>query len=168
MAQRRGVNVSMEGRRVKESQLTISQVMGPTDANIYGNVHGGVIMKLVDEVGGIVATRHAHRPVVTVVIDSMTFISPVHVGDLLRLDGSVNWVGRTSIEVGVRVQAENVLSGALTHTNSAFCVYVALGNDGRPTPVPPLIIETDEERRRMEEGAIRQQIRLSRRLQKQS
>ncbi len=153
----------MEGRRVKDSQLTVNHIMGPTDANVYGNVHGGVIMKLVDEVGGIVAARHAHRPVVTVVIDSMTFISPVQVGDLLRMDASVNWVGRTSIEVGVRVQAENVLSGQLTHTNSAFCVYVALGDDGRPVPVPPLIVETDEERRRMEEGALRQQIRLARR-----
>ena len=155
--------MSSEGRRVTDSQLTINQIMGPNDANLYGNVHGGVIMKLVDEVGGIVAARHAHRPVVTVVIDSMTFIEAVHVGDLLRLDASVNWVGRTSIEVGVRVQAENVLSGHLTHTNSAFCVYVALGDEARPMPVPPLIVETEDERRRMEEGALRQQIRLARR-----
>ena len=155
--------MSSEGRRVKDSQLTINQIMGPNDANLYGNVHGGVIMKLVDEVGGIVAARHAHRPVVTVVIDSMTFIEAVHVGDLLRLDASVNWVGHTSIEVGVRVQAENVLSGHLTHTNSAFCVYVALGDDARPMPVPPLIVETEDERRRIEEGALRQQIRLARR-----
>lgn len=156
--------MSMVGRRVRDSQLTVNQIMGPTDANLYGNVHGGIIMKLVDEVGGIVAGRHAHLPVVTVVIDSMTFISPVHVGDLLRLDASVNWVGRTSIEVGVRVQAENILSGELTHTNSAFCVYVALGADGRPTAVPPLIAETDAERRRIEEGALRQQLRLSRKV----
>ena len=130
-----------EARRVKDSQITINQIMGPTDANLYGKVHGGVIMKLIDEVGGIVAARHAHLPVVTVVMDSMTFISPVHVGELLRLDGSVNWVGRSSIEVGVKVQAENVLSGRLTHTNSAYVVYVALGADGRPTPVPGLILE---------------------------
>ena len=153
-----------EGRRVRDSQVTLSLVMGPNDANLYGNVHGGVIMKLVDEAGGIAAARHAQRLVVTVVIDSMTFISPVHVGDLLRLDASVNWVGHTSIEVGVRVQAENVLTGELTHTNSAFCVYVALGDDGRPIVVSPLITETDDERRRMEEGAMRQQIRLARRL----
>ena len=155
--------MTIEGRRVRDSQLTISQIMGPGDANLYGNVHGGVIMRLVDEVGGIVATRHAHRPVVTVVIDSMTFISPVHVGELLRLDASVNWVGHTSIEVGVRVQAENVITGQLTHTNSAFCVYVALDEKGRPTAVSPLIAETDEELRRMEEGAVRQHLRLSRR-----
>jgi acyl-CoA hydrolase len=144
--------------------MTLSLVMGPNDANLYGNVHGGVIMKMVDEAGGIAAARHAQRPVVTVVIDSMTFISPVHVGDLLRLDASVNWVGHTSIEVGVRVQAENILTGALIHTNSAFCVYVALGGDGRPALVPSLIVESDEERRRMEEGAIRQQVRLARKL----
>jgi acyl-CoA hydrolase len=155
--------VSDEPRRVKDSQLTINQIMGPTDANLYGNVHGGIIMKLVDEVGGIVAARHSHRPVVTVVIDSMTFLEPVHVGDLLRLDASVNWVGRTSIEVGVRVQAENVLTGELTHTNSAFCVYVALGDDGRPVPVPSLITEGKAEERRNAEGADRQQIRLARR-----
>ena len=150
-----------EARRVKDSQITINQIMGPTDANLYGNVHGGVIMKLIDEVGGIVAARHAHQPVVTVVMDSMTFISPVHVGDLLRLDGSVNWVGRSSIEVGVKVQAENVLSGRLTHTNSAYVVYVALGADGRPTPVPTLILESDEERDRFAEAQRRQEHRLA-------
>ena len=152
-----------KGRRVKDSQLSISQIMGPNDANLRGNVHGGVIMKLVDEVGGIVAARHAHLPVVTVAIDSMTFISPVQIGDLLRLDGSVNWVGRSAIEVGVKVQAENVLSGQLTHTNSAYVVFVALGADGRPTEVPPLIIDTEEERRRFEAGEQRQQHRLARR-----
>jgi acyl-CoA hydrolase len=150
-------------RRVADSQVTLASVMGPTDANLLGNVHGGVIMKLVDEAGGIAAARHAQRPVVTVVIDSMTFISPVHVGDLLRLDASVNWVGHTSLEVGVRVQAEDVLTGAQTHTNSAFCVYVALDLEGRPVPVPGLAIEDDEERRRFEEGAARQQLRLARR-----
>jgi acyl-CoA hydrolase len=96
-------------------------------------------------------------------MDSMTFISPVHVGELLRLEGSVQWVGRTSIEVGVKVQAENVLSGQLTHTNSAYVVYVALGEHGRPTPVPPLILETDEERRCFAEGVRRQQHRLAHR-----
>lgn len=155
--------MTSSGRRVKDSQLSISQIMGPTDANLHGNVHGGVIMKLVDEVGGIVAARHAHLPVVTVAIDSMTFISPVHVGELLRLDGLVNWVGRSAIEVGVRVQAEDVLTGRLTHTNSAFVVYVALGADGRPTPAPPLIVETDDERRRFEAGRQRQEHRLEHR-----
>ena len=157
-----------ETRRVKDSQITINQIMGATDANLYGNVHGGVIMKLIDEVGGIVAARHAHLPVVTVVMDSMTFISPVHVGELLRLDGSVNWVGRSAIEVGVKVQAENVLSGRLTHTNSAYVVYVALGADGRPTPVPSLILESDEERERFAAGERRQEHRLAMRTPRRS
>lgn len=155
--------MSTDTRRVRSAQVTLTSVMGPTDANLLGNVHGGVIMKLVDEAGGIAAARHAQRQVVTVVIDSMTFISPVHVGDLLRLDASVNWVGHTSMEVGVRVQAEDVLTGALTHTNSAFCVYVALDMDGHPVPVPGLSVETDDERRRFAEGAARQQLRLARR-----
>jgi acyl-CoA hydrolase len=94
----------------------------------------------------------------------MTFISPVHVGELLRLDGSVNWVGRSSIEVGVKVQAENVLSGRLTHTNSAYVVYVALGADGRPTPVPSIMLESDEERDRFAEAQRRQEHRLATRL----
>src|SRR5690349_24645105 len=132
--------MTTDGRWVRDSQLSLSQIMGPNDANVYGNVHGGVIMRLVDEVGGIVATRHCHKPVVTVVIDSMTFISPVHIGDLLRLDGSVDWVGHPSIEVGVRVQAVNVISGGLTRASSAYCVYVALDETGRPTPVPALIL----------------------------
>lgn len=150
-------------RRVRDSQVSLALVMGPTDANLYGNVHGGVIMKLVDEAGAIAAARHAQRPVVTVVIDSMTFISPVHVGNLLRLEAAVNWTGHSSIEVGVHVQAEDILTGAQTHTNTAYCVYVALGDDGRPAAIPPLHVESDDERRRFDEGALRQQIRLARR-----
>src|SRR5919202_2464203 len=142
----RGGDPELEPKRVKDSELALAVAMNPADANPLGDVHGGVIMKLVDEAGGVFAIRHARRPVVTVTLDSMSFLSPVRVEDLVTLRASVNWVGRSSIEVGIKVQAENVLTGDVTHTNSAYAVYVALDDDGRPTPVPPLIVETDDER----------------------
>ncbi len=153
----------LTGKRVRDSQVTLSQVMMPEHANPTGNVHGGVIMKLVDEAGGLCAMRHAQRQVVTVAIDSMTFHSPVHVGNLVTFQASLNWVGHTSAEVGVRVVAENPLTGQFTHTNSAFLVYVALDEDGNPTQIRPLILETDEDRRRWAEAEQRQQRRLRQR-----
>jgi uncharacterized protein (TIGR00369 family) len=153
----------MQGKRVKDSQVTLNHYLLPQHANSLGTVHGGVIMKLVDEAAGLCAMRHAQRPAVTVAVDSMTFHSPVRVGELVTLNASLNWVGHTSMEVGVRVVAENPLTGECTHTNSAFLVFVALDEDEHPAEVPPLILETDEERRRWEEGAARQQRRLERR-----
>ena len=152
----------MSGKRVKDSQTTLHQLLLPEHANQMGNVHGGVIMKIVDEAGGICAMRHAQRLVVTVAIDSMTFHSPVHVGDLVAFYASLNWVGRTAMEVGVRVVAENPVTGERKHTNTAYLVYVALDEDGHPTAVPPLILETDDERRRWAEAEQRQQRRLER------
>jgi acyl-CoA hydrolase len=153
----------MNGKRVKDSQITLNQLMLPEDANYMGNVHGGVVMKLVDNTAGLCAMRHAQHQVVTMAIDSMTFHSPVHIGDVLTLNASLNWTGRSSMEVGVRVVAENPLTGECTHTNSAFLVFVALDNMGQPVEVPPLIVETDEERRRWAEAEVRQQRRLERR-----
>jgi len=141
----------------------LHQLMMPEHANAQGNVHGGVIMKIVDEAGAISAMRHAQRVSVTVAIDEMTFHSPVHVGELLCCVASVNFVGRTSMEVGVKVTAENPISGEVTHTNSAYLVYVALDDQGRPCPVPGIVLETDEERRRWREGKARQAERLGRR-----
>lgn len=153
----------MKPRRVTDSQVTISRLMEPGDANLMGNVHGGIIMKLLDEVGGIAAARHAQRPVVTVAIDSVTFISPIRVGDLVVLTATLTWVGRTSMEVKVRVEAENLFTGERTHTNSAYIVYVALDENGKPTEVPRLIAETEEQRQRMIEADVRQAQRLGRR-----
>ncbi len=153
----------MKPKRVADSQVTISRLMEPGDANLLGNVHGGVLMKLADEVGGIAAARHAQRPVVTVVIDSVTFISPIRVGDLVVLTATLTWVGRTSVEVKVHVEAENILTGHRVHTNSAYVVYVALNENGRPTEVPRLIAETEEQRQRMIEADVRQAQRLGRR-----
>lgn len=155
----------MEGKRPSDSQVTLTQVMGLTHANTLGNVHGGLIMKLCDEAGGMTAIKHARHPAVTVSVDSMRFLSPVHIGNLMTVTAVVSWVGRTSMETRVVVTAEDVLTGAVTHTNTAYFVYVALGEDGRPVPVPPLICETDEEKARFERAAQRQAYRLHQRSQ---
>jgi uncharacterized protein (TIGR00369 family) len=152
----------MKPKRGADSQVTISQIMGPGDSNPLGNVHGGVLMKLIDEVGAIAAARHAQRPVVTVAIDSLTFISPIRVGDLVVLTASLTWVGRSSMEVEVCVEAENIFTSERVHTNSAYVVYVALDEYGKPTEVPRLIAETEEQRRRMIEADLRQAQRLAR------
>lgn len=148
---------------VSASRVQLTQLMQNEHANLSGNVHGGWIMKLCDEAGGLAAMRHAQRQVVTVAIDSMTFQEPVRVGEVLHLAARLSWVGRSSMEVHVTVDAENPFSGDRLRTNSAFIVYVALDERGRPTPVSPLECETDEQRRRMEQGAQRQQQRLERR-----
>lgn len=148
------------GKSAAQSKLSLTQVMGPTDANSLGNVHGGVLMKLCDEAGGMAAIRYAGRPAVTVAVDSMAFHSPVHVGDLVTFEAVVTWVGRTSIETRVTVTAEQVITGQITHTNTAYYVYVALGNDGRPTPVPPIICETEAEKAAYARAEARRQLRL--------
>lgn len=150
----------MDGKPVSVSRVTLTQLMGPQDANTMGNVHGGIIMKLCDEAGGMAATKFARHPAVTVAVDSMAFHSPVHIGNLLTVQAEVTWTGRTSMEARVLVTAEDVITGELTHTNTAYFVYVALDGNGRPTPVPPLLCETDEERARLERAEMRRQIRL--------
>jgi acyl-CoA hydrolase len=144
-----------------ESRVTLHQLMLPEHGNALGNVHGGVIMRIVDETGAICAMRHARSPCVTIAIDSMTFRQPVHLGELLVCSATVTWVGRTSIEVGVTVHAENPVTGEISHTNSAFVVYVALGPDGRPKEVPPLALVDDDARKHFEDGAERQKRRLN-------
>lgn len=150
----------MTEKRVDESRVTLTQLMGPQDANMLGNVHGGILMKLCDEAGGMAATKHARHPAVTVTVDSMTFHSPVHIGNLLTVSAEVTWVGRTSMETRVVVTAEDVISGNVTHTNTAHFVYVALDENGRPTPVPRLLCETDDEKMRYERAEQRRNIRL--------
>ncbi|MCX7838320.1 MAG: acyl-CoA thioesterase [Anaerolineae bacterium] len=158
----RGGDSRLPPKRSSESQVELSQQMMPSDANPLGNVHGGHIMKLIDEAGALAAMRHARRPVVTITMDSVSFLSPVRVGHLLTLRASVNWVGKTSLEVGVRVEAEDPITGEITHTNSAYAVYVALDDAGKPCSVPPLILETDADRRRWTDAEERQKIRLER------
>jgi len=145
------------------SRVTLTQLMGPGSANTMGNVHGGYIMKLCDEAGGMTASKHARRTVVTIAVDSMTFHSPVHIGNLVTVTGEVTWTGRTSMETRVVVSAENVLTGVVTHTNTAYFVYVALDEYGQPTPVPPVLCATDEEKARFARAAERQAHRLRQR-----
>ncbi|HET9292084.1 MAG TPA: acyl-CoA thioesterase [Actinomycetes bacterium] len=142
------------------SMVTLSQHMDLGHANFMGNVHGGEIMKLIDTAAGIAASRHAGGPVVTASLDQMSFLHPVHVGDVVLVHASVNDVGRTSIEVGVRVEAEEILSGRRTHTSSAYLVFVALDERGQPRPVPGIVPETEVERHRQAEAKIRRQHRL--------
>jgi acyl-CoA hydrolase len=155
----------MKEKYVNESSVTLTQVMGPGHANVMGNVHGGLLMKLCDEAGGMTATKHAGRPSVTVAVDSMSFHSPVNIGNLVTVKAEVTWIGRTSMETRVTVTAEDVLSGSVTHTNTAYFVYVALGDDSRPVPVPRLALENEQQQLRFERGAARQAHRLKMRQQ---
>ena len=145
---------------VRASRITLSQLMHPEHANLLGNVHGGWIMKLVDEAGALACMRHAQRKVVTVAIDSMVFRQPILIGDLVIINAEVSYTGRTSMEAEVQVLAENPITGEQTHTNTAYLVYVALDDDGKPTTVPQLKVETEEENQRMERAKERQQRRL--------
>lgn len=152
----------MTKKRVSDSAVELHHFMMPEHANLLGNVHGGIILKLVDEAGALCAMRHAQRHVVTVAIDSITFHDPVRVGDVLCLTARLNFVGRTSLEVEIDVNAENPLTGHTTHTNSALAVYVALGDDGKPCPVPGLELAHGDEMTRWHEGQLRQSQRLAR------
>ncbi len=151
---------SLTPKTVKDSRISIAQLMQPEHANNLGNVHGGWIMKLVDEAGALACMRHSQRRVVTVAIDSMVFRHPIRIGDLVQLTAEVTYAGHTSMEVEVHVDAENPISGVKTHTNTAYLVYVALDDKGEPVAVPPLIAETAEEKLRQREAVERQARRL--------
>jgi uncharacterized protein (TIGR00369 family) len=150
----------MENKKVSDSAVVIVQQMTQQDANLAGNVHGGVVMKLIDNTAGIVAVRHSQLNVVTASLDRLDFHKPVFIGDLLRLKASINHVGRTSMEIGVRVEAENVFTGEVRHTATAYLTFVVLDKDGKPTTVPPIIFETDEDKRRNREATQRRENRL--------
>jgi len=147
-------------KSIRASRVTLSQLMHLEHANLLGNVHGGWVMKLADEAGALACMRHAQKKVVTVAIDSMTFRQPIKLGDLVILRAEVTYTGRTSMEATVEVHAENPVTGEQTHTNTAYMVYVALDDEGRPTSVPPLQAENEEERQKMEQAKARQERRL--------
>ena len=151
----------MEGKPPTESAVTMAVQMLPSDANPQGQVHGGTIMKLVDSAAAVAAHRHARSMVVTARIDELSFLAPVEVGDLVTLRASVNAVWNTSMEVGVRVETENLLTGEVRHTASAFLVLVAVDDERRPRAVPALVPASPEAERRMAEAQVRRAHRIA-------
>ncbi len=145
---------------ISTTRMTQSRLMLPTDANIYGNVHGGVIVKYLDEMGGVIASRHARENAVTASIDRMHFYKPAFIGNLLIFKGAINYVGKKSMEVGIKVFAEDITTGITTHTGSVYLTFVALGKDGRPLPVPAVYPETPEEQHWHEGAKERRKRRL--------
>jgi len=135
----------MDGKSPQLSHATISEIMMPHMANTLGNVHGGVLLGMMDRVAAVAAIRHARQTCVTVSMDRVHFHEPIHLGELVTMSASVNYAHRTSIECGVRVEAENLVTGVVRHTNSCYLTFVAIDASGRPTPVPPLVPETEEE-----------------------
>lgn len=155
----------MDPKPVADSQSQLIRWMGITDANSAGNVHGGTVMKLCDEVAGLAAIKHSRSRVVTVAMDRMNFLIPIDIGDLVTFSATVNAAWTTSMEVGVRVDAENPRTGVVRHTTSAYLTMVALGEDGKPTEVPPAFASTEAEQRRMHEAELRRANRLAEREQ---
>ncbi|MCQ4085035.1 acyl-CoA thioesterase [Streptomyces sp. RB6PN25] len=146
------------------SRVTLSHIMSAQHSNLLGTVHGGVIMKLVDDAAGAVAGRHSGGPAVTGAMDEMAFLEPVKIGDLVHVKAQVNWTGRSSMEIGVRVMAERWNeSTPAQQVASAYLVFVAVDADGKPRPVPQVVPETDRDRRRWQEAQIRRTHRLARR-----
>jgi uncharacterized protein (TIGR00369 family) len=155
----------VEAKPASESRSVLVRWMGITDSNRTGNVHGGAVMKLCDEAAALAAIKHTGARVVTAAMDRLAFIHPVFVGELVTCRASVNAVWRTSMEVGVRVEAENPVSGETRHTSTAYLTMVALDENGKPTPARPLIVETDDERRREREAGLRRRTSLAEREQ---
>lgn len=155
----------MDAKPASESSAQLARWMGIGDANSAGNIHGGTVMKLTDEAAGLAAIKHSRQRVVTASMDRMDFLYPIHIGELVTFSATVNAVWRSSMEVGVRVDAENPRTGEARHTSTAYLTMVAVDERGRPTPVPPLIATTDEEQRRMREAELRRANRLTEREQ---
>lgn len=151
------MNALPPGKTIRESEIIISHQMLPEDANPAGSVHGGVILKHIDTTGGVAAMRHARLNVVTASIDRVDFLRPVRVGDLVTFSARLECVGRTSMDVSVEVLGEDLFTGRTQHCAQAFLTYVALDRDGKPAAVPPLILETEAERRRFEQAKARRE-----------
>lgn len=150
-----------QAKPVRESQVEMMQIVLPTDANPLGNMLGGTVMHLIDIAGSMAAMRHCRRPVVTASVDRLEFREPIRVGEFIILKASVNYAGRTSMEVGVKVMGENPLTGEQCHTSTAYLTFVALDERGRPTEVPKVIPETAEEKERYRQGKERRARRLA-------
>jgi acyl-CoA hydrolase len=150
-------------RKAADTHAVLVRWMGLVDANSAGFVHGGTVMKLCDEVAGLAALRHSRCRVVTAGMDRMTFLEPIQIGELVTFTASVNAAWRTSMEVGVRVEAEQPREGIVRHTNTAYLTMVAVDDEGRPKAVPPLLAESEDELRREREAQTRRRNRLAER-----
>jgi acyl-CoA hydrolase len=150
----------MKARHPSESETVMSELMMPNHANIMGNVFGGVILSLVDRIAAVCAIRHSKKQCVTVSVDKVDFKEPIHVGELITGFARVNYAGKTSMEVGVKIIAEHLITGEKRHTNSCYVTYVALDDNGRPSGVPPIVPETPDEKRRYERAAKRRASRV--------
>jgi acyl-CoA hydrolase len=163
MAKSKAIGERLPAKRVRDSAVEMVEVVLPNDTNPLGNVLGGRVMHLIDMAGAIAAHRHSRRIVVTASMDELHFLSPIRVGQLILLRSSVNYVARSSMEVGVKVFSENILTGERRHTSTAYLSFVAIDDNGKPTEVPRLLLETKEERRRWREAVARRRQRLERR-----
>ena len=148
-----------QARPTSFSRVSLAIMAHASEANLLGNVHGGEIMKLADSTAGAVAHRHSGGPAVTAAMDEMTFLAPVHVGDIIKTYSQVNWAGTSSMEIGVKVVAENIRTQVVRHANSCFFTMVAVGDDGKPVPVPPLRPFNAEEKRRWANAQARRELR---------
>jgi acyl-CoA hydrolase len=159
------VTDEIRGVPTSAARIRLSRIVDALDSNLQGNVHGGAIMRLVDEAAGVVASRHTGGRAVTAVVDELQFLVPVHVGDIVTCDAQVNWTGRTSCEVGVRVTAQqwNQAGDVARHVASAYLVFVAIDDDEHPRTIPPVMPQNDDDRRRFREAEIRRGTRLARR-----
>ncbi|HHW23144.1 MAG TPA: acyl-CoA thioesterase [Clostridiaceae bacterium] len=153
----------MEMKRISDSKIEMRELVLPNDTNILGNLLGGRLLHWVDIAGAMAASTHAQSVVATAAIDSVEFNEPVHVGEIVILKAHLTWVGRTSMEVLVEVCSENYLTGVIKATNRAYVTYVAVDQNGKPKPVPGLILETEEERTEFEEAKKRREVRLAKR-----
>jgi acyl-CoA hydrolase len=155
------VTHDLKPRSPKNSEALVSELMMPHQVNNHGNVFGGVILSMVDRAAGVAAMRHSGRPCVTVSIDRVDFKEPIFTGELVTCLARVNYVGRTSMEIGVKVEAENLLTGTKRHTNTCFLTFVAIDSDHRPVPVPPLSLDTESDQKRYREGQRRREVRAA-------
>ena len=155
-------------KTVMNSQVEMIEIVFPNDANPHGNIFGGRVMQLIDIIGSVSAMRHCRNSVVTASMDKLDFLSPAYVGEILILRASVNYVARTSMEVGVKVTAENPLTGEQRHTGSAYVTYVSIDHSGKPVPVPAIRPETEDEKRRYSEAEHRRETRLRERSAKKA
>jgi uncharacterized protein (TIGR00369 family) len=158
----------LPGKPVSASASVLAALMEPASANPMGNIHGGHIMKLTDQAGAAAAIRHAGKICVTASIDRLDFVNPVHVGDMVVLKSAVNYTHRTSMEVGVRIEAERLETGERKHVATAYLIFVALDEHGKPVPVPPILPETESEKLRFRQAHLRYQVRQDQRVRERA